>query len=84
MFFINFSPWLGHRSWLQAAMQNTDFIPVAMLTVQPHCAAIPVRKTVRHFGESQGYQGEIKDQEKLHFLVSAVQKSSQPVQQVQS
>lgn len=59
-------------------------MPVVVLTVQPHYAAIPARKIVRHFGESQGYQGEIKDQEKLRFPVSVVQKSSQPVQQVQS
>lgn len=59
-------------------------MPVAVPTVQPHYAAIPVRKIVWHFEESQGYQGEIKDQEKLHFPVSVVQKSNQPVQQVQS
>lgn len=51
-------------------------LPVVVLTVQPHYAAIPARKIVRHFGESQGYQGEIKDQEKLRFPVSVVQKSS--------
>lgn len=51
-------------------------LPVVVLTAQPHCAAIPVRKIVRHSAESQGYQGEIKDQEKLHFPVSVVQKSS--------
>lgn len=64
------------RSLETEQCQQIGTLPVVVLTVQLHCAAIPVRKIVRHFGESQGYQGEIKDQEKLHFLVSVVQKSS--------